>query len=69
MTALNTCKGKLITEAVRLISTKNPKGTKKIDGEWGTNEECYKIQGAVFERYREMVCGFLERLSRMHDIR
>jgi GxxExxY protein len=23
-------------------------------------EECYKIQGAVFEVYREMGCGFLE---------
>jgi GxxExxY protein len=23
-------------------------------------EECYQIQGAVFEMYREMGCGFLE---------
>ncbi|MDD2582674.1 MAG: GxxExxY protein [Desulfuromonadaceae bacterium] len=23
-------------------------------------EECYQIQGAVFEVYREMGCGFLE---------
>ena len=23
-------------------------------------EECYKIQGAIFEVYREMGCGFLE---------
>ena len=24
------------------------------------NEECYQIQGAVFDVYREMGCGFLE---------
>ena len=23
-------------------------------------EECYKVQGAIFEVYREMGCGFLE---------
>jgi hypothetical protein len=23
-------------------------------------EECYEIQGAIFEVYREMGCGFLE---------
>lgn len=23
-------------------------------------EECYDIQGAIFEVYREMGCGFLE---------
>jgi hypothetical protein len=32
-----------------------------------TDEECYQIQCAVFDIYREMGCGFLEGgLSRMH---
>jgi len=31
-----------------------------MDGEIWYKEECYKIQGAVFEVYREMGCGFLE---------
>jgi GxxExxY protein len=32
----------------------------KIDGEILYRDECYQIQGAVFEVYREMGCGFLE---------
>ena len=42
----------------KLETTKNTKGTKmnKII----LKEESYKIQGAVFEVYREMGCGFLE---------
>jgi GxxExxY protein len=31
-----------------------------MDGEIWHREECYQIQGAVFEVYREMGCGFLE---------
>ncbi|KAF0205750.1 MAG: hypothetical protein FD173_804 [Gallionellaceae bacterium] len=31
-----------------------------MDGEILYREECYQIQGAVFEVYREMGCGFLE---------
>ena len=31
-----------------------------MNGEILYKEECYKIQGAVFEVYREMGCGFLE---------
>ena len=31
-----------------------------MDGEILYREECYRIQGAVFEVYREMGCGFLE---------
>ncbi|OGR05830.1 MAG: GTP-binding protein [Deltaproteobacteria bacterium RIFOXYD12_FULL_50_9] len=31
-----------------------------MDGEILFGEECYRIQGAVFEVYREMGCGFLE---------
>jgi len=31
-----------------------------MDGEILYEEECYQIQGAVFEVYREMGCGFLE---------
>lgn len=31
-----------------------------MDGEILFREECYQIQGAVFEVYREMGCGFLE---------
>jgi len=31
-----------------------------MDGEIWYKEECYQIQGAVFEVYREMGCGFLE---------
>ncbi|WP_051566915.1 GxxExxY protein [Herminiimonas sp. CN] len=32
----------------------------KMDGEIWYKEECYQIQGAVFDVYREMGCGFLE---------
>lgn len=31
-----------------------------MGGETLYREECYQIQGAVFEVYREMGCGFLE---------
>ncbi|HEU0220349.1 MAG TPA: GxxExxY protein [Gallionella sp.] len=31
-----------------------------MDGDIFYREECYQIQGAVFEVYREMGCGFLE---------
>jgi len=31
-----------------------------LDGGILYREECYQIQGAVFEVYREMGCGFLE---------
>ncbi|HTD02852.1 GxxExxY protein [Undibacterium sp.] len=31
-----------------------------MDGEIWYREECYEIQGAVFDVYREMGCGFLE---------
>lgn len=31
-----------------------------MDGDILYREECYQIQGAVFEVYREMGCGFLE---------
>jgi len=31
-----------------------------MDGEIWHREECYQIQGAVFDVYREMGCGFLE---------
>ncbi|MDD1630698.1 MAG: GxxExxY protein [Methylococcaceae bacterium] len=41
-------------------STKTTKGTKKMDGEIWHSEECCEIQGALFEVYREMGCGFLE---------
>jgi GxxExxY protein len=40
-------------------STKNTKGT-KMDGGILYKEECFQIQGAVFEVYREMGGGFLE---------
>ena len=46
------------------ITTKNTKGTKKKDIVYGSKvlfkEECYAIQGAIFDVYREMGCGFLE---------
>ncbi len=32
----------------------------KMDGEILFGEECYQIQGAVFEVYREVGCDFLE---------
>ena len=32
----------------------------KMGGEILYREECYQIQGVVFEVYREMGCGFLE---------
>ncbi len=41
-------------------STKITKDTKKMDENIWYREECYQIQGAVFEVYREMGCGFLE---------
>jgi len=31
-----------------------------MDGEILYRDECFQIQGAVFEVYREMGCGFLE---------
>jgi GxxExxY protein len=31
-----------------------------MDGEIWYREECYQIQGAVFDVYREMGCGFME---------
>ncbi|MCK9200112.1 MAG: GxxExxY protein [Gallionella sp.] len=31
-----------------------------MDGDILYRDECYQIQGAVFEVYREMGCGFLE---------
>jgi len=31
-----------------------------MDEEIRYREECYQIQGAVFDVYREMGCGFLE---------
>jgi len=31
-----------------------------MDGDILYREDCYQIQGAVFEVYREMGCGFLE---------
>jgi GxxExxY protein len=31
-----------------------------MGGELWYKEECYRIQGAVFEVYRQMGCGFLE---------
>lgn len=31
-----------------------------MDGKIWHREECYLIQGAVFDVYREMGCGFLE---------
>ncbi len=31
-----------------------------MDGEIWYREECYQIQGAVFDVYREMGCGFPE---------
>lgn len=36
------------------------KSTKDAKNELLFKEECYAIQGAVFEVYREMGCGFLE---------
>lgn len=39
------------------LTAKNAKGAKE---ELLFKEECYGIQGAVFEVYREMGCGFLE---------
>jgi GxxExxY protein len=32
----------------------------KMDGDILCRDECFQIQGAVFEVYREMGCGFLE---------
>ena len=32
----------------------------KMDGDIWYRDECYQIQGAVFEVYRELGCGFLE---------
>lgn len=36
------------------------KNTKDTNGKLLFKDECYAIQGAVFEVYREMGCGFLE---------
>jgi GxxExxY protein len=41
------------------MSTKSTKDT-KMENELIFREESYSIQGAVFEVYREMGCGFLE---------
>ena len=41
------------------LSTKDTKDT-KMENEIFFRDECYAIQGAVFEVYREMGCGFLE---------
>lgn len=38
----------------------NHENHEKIPGDIWYREECYQIQGAVFEVYREMGCGFLE---------
>jgi GxxExxY protein len=46
-------------QAEKLLSTKHTKDTKMND-ELLFKDECYAIQGAVFEVYREMGCGFLE---------
>jgi GxxExxY protein len=32
----------------------------KMDGDILYRDECFQIQGAIFEVYREMGCGFLE---------
>jgi len=39
------------------LTAKSAKGAKE---ELLFNDECYAIQGAIFEVYREMGCGFLE---------
>jgi len=36
------------------------KGTKRVINNILFKEECYAIQGAAFEVYREIGCGFLE---------
>jgi GxxExxY protein len=44
---------------LKLMSTKDTKDT-KMDNPLLFRDECYAIQGAVFEVYREMGSGFLE---------
>ncbi|MBM9519144.1 GxxExxY protein [Desulforhopalus vacuolatus] len=40
--------------------TRTTKGTNNTKEKILFKEECYVIQGAIFEVYREMGCGFLE---------
>ena len=40
--------------------TRTTKGTKNTNEKILFKDECYEIQGAIFEVYREMGCGFLE---------
>lgn len=40
--------------------TRTTKGTNNTKEKILFKEECYEIQGAIFEVYREMGCGFLE---------
>src|SRR6185369_7270716 len=47
------------TGGAAFLSTKFTKGA-KMENELIFRDECYAIQGAVFEVYREMGCGFLE---------
>ena len=44
----------------KAVTRKDTKGTKIMAVEIRFKEESYQIQGAVFEVYREMGCGFLE---------
>ena len=44
---------------VKPLTTKNTNGT-KMEDKILYGDECYLIQGSVFEVYREMGCGFLE---------
>ncbi|MFZ2301962.1 MAG: GxxExxY protein, partial [Gallionella sp.] len=50
------------TEAFKIKGTVHEKHERHemLDGGILYREECYQIQGAVFEVYREMGCGFLE---------
>jgi GxxExxY protein len=48
-----------LTGGAAFLSTKFTKGA-KMENELLFRDECYAIQGAVFEVYREMGCGFLE---------
>jgi len=43
-----------------IVHEKHERHEIKTDGEILYREESYRIQGAVFEVYREMGCGFLE---------
>ena len=40
--------------------TLTTKGTKNTNEKILYKDECYEIQGAIFDVYREMGCGFLE---------